>query len=100
MSCDCQCSVPLPHVAMGWSTGLRCVIAVFPHHTYLLFNKGVSIKCPDKSLKKKVTFFSVEGTTSRFVPRSTVNLEMFARILFSRIAQNDIFGTFKFATRT
>ena len=32
-----------------------------------------------------MTFFSVEGTTSRFVPRSSVNLEIFAKSAKRRI---------------
>ena len=44
MSCDSQCSVPLPHVA--W-VGLRCVIVVYPEFdTHLLIsNKKNGHKC-------------------------------------------------------
>ena len=34
VSCDCYCSVALPHGAV---TGLQCVIVILPNHTHLLF---------------------------------------------------------------
>ena len=38
MSCDCYCSVSLPHGAVVCSVCfLQCVIVVFPDHTHLLF---------------------------------------------------------------
>ena len=42
VSCDCKCSVPLPHDAVGRST---VVIVFFPVYTHLLFAYLVSSYC-------------------------------------------------------
>ena len=42
VSCDCKCSVPLPHDAVGRSAVL---IVVFPVYTHLLFAYLMSSYC-------------------------------------------------------
>ena len=42
MSCDCKCSVPLPHDAVGLSA---VVIVFFPVYIHLLFGYLVSSYC-------------------------------------------------------
>ena len=41
IACGCYCSLPFPHMAVGWSTvpgaGLQCVIMTFPDHTHFLY---------------------------------------------------------------
>ena len=39
MSCECLCSVALPHDAMGC---FECLIEVFPDHTHLFYNHDIT----------------------------------------------------------
>ena len=59
MSCDCWCSVSLPHGAMGCSTVFDCGIS--PGHTHLLFDDIVNIRF--KPLKRQEKIAS-ENTVS------------------------------------